>query len=301
MDKREAERKLRQLLREPEGRAVLGIVEEEVKPVRRPRVALLVPSYKQVHPLMQESVGEMMRYSRQYVDIYSPPRMSGSVIHWSRNTMLAQLELSGEHYDYVLFCDDDMVVKPDFLMRLLESGKQIIGGVCTKRQDPPMPNIRHLDKNFRYGVIVKWDRSVRVMEVDAVGTGFLLISRGAVQAVGEYFLRCGYERQTFGRMFDKTGADDAGVAAMEDEFAIMEAGRRDQFRRTGDGWWFQFLPSLVQEGELGEDISFCLKAKLIGIPIFVETTVTPGHVGDYVYSVDDFFEHQGEALERASA
>ena len=84
----------------------------------RVRVAVLVPSYKQPHPLMQETVQDMLRYSRDFVDIYIPPRTSSCVIHWTRNTMLAQLEMSGESYDYVLFVDDDMVVKHDYLMKL---------------------------------------------------------------------------------------------------------------------------------------------------------------------------------------
>lgn len=293
-----AAKQVRKLLRNPAGRRALGLVDEK-RGEPRIRVAILVPSYKQPHPLMQETVGEMVAYSRQFVDVYIPPRTSSSVIHWSRNSMVSQLELAGESYDYILFVDDDMVVKPDFLMKLLSHKVDIIGGICTRRTDPPMPTIRFLDKNMRYGVIVKWDQSKPLLEIDAVGTGFMLISRNALEAVGEYFLRCGYERQTFGSMFNKCEAGAEAVEKFEQELAVVEAGRRDFFRKTGNTQWFQFLASLVQEGEYGEDISFCMKAKLAGLKIHVDTSVTPGHIGDYVYSVDDFFAYQDQAIAQA--
>lgn len=305
MNQAKVQHTIKKLLACPEGRKALGVEEapqKAEKPKPRLRVAVLMPSYKLPHALTWASMQEMVMYSRQFIDVFIPQGVSSSVIHWSRNLMVAQLYQMGQTFDYVLFADDDMTFEPDALMKLLSHGKDIIGGICVRRQDPPMPTIRHLGKDFRYSTIVKWDMTTPLLEVDAVGTGFLLISRAALESIGEYFLRCGFERQTFGRMFN--AAYKAGnhnpipdhnpiVVNMEEELAVVERNRRDFYRKSSNAQWFQFLPQFTGEGEFGEDISFCLKAKLCGLPIFVDNTVQPGHVGDYVYSLSDYLAHQG--------
>lgn len=311
------DREVRKMLRDGSGKAALsraGLLVPErpdyEKP--RPRIALLVPSYHGLQPLTLEAIGHMREYSKPWVETFSPPRSQSSVVHWVRNGMLADVIASGEPFDYVLFIDDDIVPRPDALVRLLSHRKDITAALCTRRVDPPIPCMMWLDKNYEFAPILKWSTPDPLLKVDAAGTGMMLISREAIEAVGEFYLRCGYERQVFGRTFNRalenafagivTKGQLENVAMKEfaylasDEFEkqleLMEEQRRETFRRTGNAQWFQFLPKLNDRGEYGEDISFCFKARFCDIWTHCDVSVTPGHIGDYVYSIDDFFPYQ---------
>lgn len=68
-----------------------------------------------------------------------------------------------------------------------------------------------------------------------------------------------------------------------------------QYKADGNGWWFEFLKG-PWGNELGEDISFCLKASRMGFGIFVDTAVCPMHMGDYNYEISDYLDYQEQVL-----
>jgi hypothetical protein len=160
--------------------------------------------------------------------------------------------------DYVMFCDDDIVVEKDTLERLLSHKKQIIAGLCTKRIDPPEPVFRQwMDEIQNYGVILQWQEG-KLVEVDACGTGLLLIAREVIEK-------------------------------------MAAAYHPKEYAEHGDGFWFEFLRGPHNQ-EWGEDVSFCWKARRLGYQIFVDTSVTPGHVGEYPYGVPDYLCYQESVL-----
>lgn len=307
---------VRKMLRTGAGKAALQraglyLPERPEYEKARPRVCMLVPSYSGPKSLMQEAAGAMIDYSKRWVDIWSPPRIASSVVHWVRNHILADVMVSGEPFDHVLFIDDDIVPQPDALMRLLSHKKDIVAALCTKRVDPPIPNMLWLEESMDFSPILKWKIPNPLMKVDAAGTGMMLISREAIEAVAEFHMRCGWERQVFGRMFNRA-LDNAFAKAdggalldpalrhfaelaaedMERQLLLEEEQRRETYRRTGNAQWFQFLQKLNNRGEYGEDVSFCFKARFCGIDTHTDTSVTPGHIGDYVYSIDDYAPYQ---------
>jgi len=250
-------------------------------------VDILVPQYRLPQPLMWEATNQMMAFSackctmraiqtahlskgrvdpreihhpsecpKGKHDIFMPPRLSSSVIHWTRNVLLEQRR---PNCDYVLFMDDDIVPEPDYLDRLLAHKKDIVGGLCTQRQDPPRPTIRQwMEETQNYGALIEWPHG-GLIEVDAIGTGFLLLSRRVIEDVARAY-------------------------------------HPKEYAKDGRGWWFRFKWGPLG-GEFGEDISFSWKAQRIGFQIYCDTSVTPGHVGDYPYSIKDFFEHQKAYIE----
>lgn len=183
-------------------------------------------------------------------DIWFVPSASSCIIHWSRNELL---KMRRAEADYVLFIDSDIVVEPDTLERLLGHGKDVVAGACTRRIDPPQPNFRRwVEAKQNYGVIEYWSGHGRLLEVDAVGTGLMLISRKVIEHV-----------------------------------AI--AYHRDVYLETGNGWWFEFWRN-VHNVEWGEDITFCAKARRLGYQLFVDTSVCPGHLGDYNFGIADHID-----------
>ncbi len=257
----------------------------------RPVVATLTPCYKYPEPEMTEAYVNMSDFSRKNgIAIYNGSTIrNSSVVHWSRNQLIANLIKSKKPWTHVLFIDDDIVCQPDSVVKLLSHGKDIVGGVCTRRQDPPIPNIRWWEEetgNFRE--IYDWGAD-GLLEVGAVGTGLMLISRNALEQVAEVYFRCMFEKEVFG---------------MSDErIKLIKEQRLKRFDDTADAWWFRFLPHVKNAtAEYGEDIAFCLCAKRYAeIQVYADTTVRPGHLGQYPYSIADFLPFRDDVIARAKA
>ena len=126
-----------------------------------------------------------------------------------------------------------------------------------------------------------------LLQVDGLGTGMMLISRGALDKISDFYLSCGYEKMLFG-----DGEKIESLAAKR----LWEFNDKRDERWWRNGCWFQCLPALNGRGEYGEDISFCLKARYCGIPVFCDTSVQPKHHGDYGYGVRDFLIHKQELM-----
>lgn len=249
-------------------------------------VAVLVPTYRTPHPVAWAAIERMAQFSKCKCwqatveavrdglkkvppihhpahcpkgkhDVYTAPSVASAIIHWVRNAALMQ---APKEADYILLCDDDMVPEPDHLDRLLAHRADLVAGICTKRTDPPMPNFRRwMDEVQNYGEILKWDTSNQLYECDAVGTGFMLVSRKLIE-----------------------------------EMALTYHPRSYKF--NGNGWWFEFIWAPGNDFQWGEDIGFCFKAQRMGFPIYVDLSVNPGHIGDYVYRVEDYMPYQEQRI-----
>jgi cellulose synthase/poly-beta-1,6-N-acetylglucosamine synthase-like glycosyltransferase len=175
----------------------------------------------------------------------------------------------------VLFMDDDMTPPPDAIVRLLAHDKPIVAAGCTVRQDPPIPNfLIFFPEICNYKAAKNWGNFDGLMQIDAVGTGFMLIKREALDTIGEYYLSCQYEREYL--------AMPEGAADRLSE--LRRATAAEDFNQ----WWFEFTKQPLGQGEFGEDISFCFKAMKCGIPVYVDTSVRPGHIGPYAFSLNDY-------------
>lgn len=188
-------------------------------------------------------------------DIHVIPQVNACIIHWARNDLLTRRRMDA---DYVMFSDDDIVLEKDTLERLLSHKKDIVAGLCTKRVDPPEPVFRQWhDEIQNYGVILKWQEG-KLVEVDATGTGLLLISKKVIEDVAQAY-------------------------------------HPQEYAEHGNGFWFEFLRGPHSQ-EWGEDVSFMWKARRLGYRIYVDTSVTPGHVGEYPYGVADYLQYQEAVL-----
>lgn len=229
--------------------------------------------------------------------VWMPPISSSSIIHWARNQMLA-MGMYGPHPEgrpqpeYFLLMDDDMLIEPHYIERLAMHKKDIVAGICTVRRDPPSPTIRlWLPEIGQYKEPFEWDwNSVKLMEIDASGTAFMLVKRKVLERMGEAYLDCFFER----RWDKERGYDSEKVDFYWDNESIKRRTRFDsaEIWQHKDCWWFQMLPATNIDarghGELGEDISFCWKAKQLGFRVFADPQVTPGHIGAYGFSIADY-------------
>lgn len=143
--------------------------------------------------------------------------------------------------DYLWFVDTDMVFDPDVLERLVAVAhpvdRPIVGALCFSLQKGmnARPTIYTVRDDGKIGV--RWDYPPdKVLEVDATGTGCLLIHRS---------------------VFEKM----RGV--------------------HGDAYPY-FQEASLGSLPVGEDITFCIRARALGFPIYVDTSVKVGHEKTFV-------------------
>jgi len=289
----EWQKKVRRILMDPDGRAALkqyGIdveITDEEKEKEKPIVAILCPTYRAPEPVMQDSLRAMVLYSRERgITVYSGAPIQTSVVHWSRNFIVADQIKSGKPWTHVLMVDDDMKIPEDALVKLLAHQKDIIGGICTRRTDPPRPTISHYnDEKQVFEPIWEWPDN-ETFEVGGIGAAFLLVSRNALEQIAQAYFDCLWEKDFY---------------KVSDEWVErVRAQRLQYFDKEKMAFWFRFLPSESLAIEQGEDMSFCLVArKYCGLSIWVDTSVQPGHLGTYDFGVKDFIPYRHEVIERA--
>lgn len=265
-------------------------------------VAVLVPSYRGLHPKMQDSSAKMIRYASRFdgVSVFTEPVQGSSLISWVRNDMYAKLVKSGKPFTHILWIDDDMELKDDYLIKMLQHDKDVVGCVYTLRTDPPLPNLHLLNIHQTAGPkILDWKQKGLLLEPNGLlsaksddftvstGTGLLLVKKEVMDHVGDYYVNCSYEKKLWN---------------LTDEQIDFARKRRMALREdVANAYWFQLLPGLSGWGELGEDASFCVKAALCGHKVYIDTTIQPGHVGEYTYSYVDFLQYKDQEVRKARA
>jgi len=88
-----------------------------------------------------------------------------------------------EKATHIMFIDSDMEFPPDAIQRLVERDLDIVGGLYPRRQYPYRPTINKVDGD-RLIVPSSYPMD-RLFEVDAVGTGFMLIKTKVFEKLGE--------------------------------------------------------------------------------------------------------------------
>lgn len=100
-----------------------------------------------------------------------------SLIQRARNSLF-RLALQGG-YDDLFFIDSDCEWEPEWFFRLLERPEPIVGGALIKKSEKEGYTVKLVDKNL------KWSEDNKLIQVDGVGTGFMKISRFALEKLWE--------------------------------------------------------------------------------------------------------------------
>ena len=104
----------------------------------------------------------------------------------SRNKIVQRF-LAHKEFDYLLMIDDDIVPLPTIL-NLADYQKDIIGALCFMyQQNKVLPVAFKRNRDGLYNPIIAKDRE-GLLEVDAVGTGCVMLSRKVLEAVKAPFL-----------------------------------------------------------------------------------------------------------------
>lgn len=255
---------------------------------------------------------------------------SSSDIAWNRNGIVGAF-LRENKCSHLLFVDSDHVFTPNQIQRLLDDDRDIVSGLYVRRSFPPPfvagffgwaynENRKAIVKSSIYGDGDVWDDRVfpfepeeeivrktmegrdkqerilrqiealkptdpsqnggdpqghdeethklhmelahacREMPIETVGFGFILIKRG---------------------VFDKIGADK------------VKSGEWDN--PTQGPWFLQHWSVWGKEHNgVSEDGYFCWLAQQHGFRVYVDGRVQVGHVGQYIYSFEDFKQYAAQ-------
>lgn len=101
-----------------------------------------------------------------------------ALIQRARNDLLAMVIDGG--YDDIIFIDSDVEFNPEWIFKLLDCEEDIVGGTYPKKGDQESYPVKGLVTDGAMNLIPD-ERGL--LEVEGLGTGFVRLSRKAVQAV----------------------------------------------------------------------------------------------------------------------
>lgn len=190
------------------------------------------------------------------------PLESGANIVGGRNKLVREF-LTHTTAEWLWMVDDDMVFDADTLDRLLDDAdkdtKPIVGGLCFARlraeSQQIVPTCYSLNAQ---GQMSRWNGypEEQVFEVDATGAACMLVHRSVFETI---------LNATVGEEI----ADVAGVSA-------------DTPRYPPPWPWFAETVTGADWGDsMSEDLTFCMRAKLCGFPIHVDSRIKIGHVKSF--------------------
>ena len=171
-----------------------------------------------------------------------------SLIQRARNS-LVKLALDGK-YDDIFFIDSDTEWEPEWFFRLLERPEPIVGGALIKKTDKEGYTVKLLDKQL------KFSEDGKLIQADGVGTGFLKVSKFALEKLWL--------------------ASDPYTSEGEEHRMVFDIK--------------------VENGDLiSEDYVLCNKWKSLGYKVWLDPTITCNHIGIKKFEGDlnKFLDKQG--------
>lgn len=161
-----------------------------------------------------------------------------ALIQRSRNSLVA-LAVEAD-FDDVLWIDSDMEWNPEWAVKFVKSELDVLGAPCIRKSIEEQYNVKCFPENLvpdKNGII----------KVEAIGTGFLKMSKRAIQS-------------------------------------LWDEGKPYISNDKEHRWIFDVE---IQDGELvSEDILVCKKLVAAGFDINVDSTITCSHIGALNYKGD---------------
>lgn len=171
-----------------------------------------------------------------------------SLIQRARNSLF-RLAISGE-YDDLFFIDSDVEWNPEWFFRLLKRNEPIVGAPLIKKSEKEGYTVKLIDKDL------KWSEDKKIIEADGVGTGFLKISKFALEKLWD-----------ISEPYTSEGVEERMICDIK-----------------------------VKNGDLiSEDYILAEKWQSLGYRVWVDPTITINHIGykKYTGNFENFIKNLG--------
>ena len=177
-----------------------------------------------------------------------------SLVSRARNAAVAHF-LEDEENTHLLFIDSDIIFEPEDVLKLLKSGKEVIAGIYPKKyitweRLKNNPEAERVD--FPVGGNIKMTED-NFLEMDYLPTGFLLISRTAIEKIIKQHPELKYRNDIDGYM-----------SAGDNFYDLFKVGIRNGIYES-------------------EDWGFCSLWKEAGGKVLIHPEVNVKHVGWHEY------------------
>jgi hypothetical protein len=238
------------------GRPVDGITSGEAQAARLARArsrSMFIATPIARHPVRQYTFSlakTLVHLAQLGIDSWMQQVVGNSNLPRARNELVASF-LASDYTD-LLFIDDDMGWQPNDVVRLLASEQDVIGGVGCKKVMCADTEISKWCLRALNGPLVQDEMGA--LEVEAVGTGFMKITRTVFEKM--IAAHPDWKRRGWPRMPEAVRA-----------------------------WYYQFFrfdPNDVDE--IGEDIAFCHTWRALGGTVWIDPTIKLVHVGEHEYT-----------------
>tara|TARA_E500000318_G_C3561576_1_gene213692 strand:- start:226 stop:1125 length:900 start_codon:yes stop_codon:yes gene_type:complete len=169
-----------------------------------------------------------------------------SAIDQCRNKMIYNF-LTHTQFKNILWIDGDIIFTLEDVQKLEQSEFDIVGGTYPFKGHPQLTFVPIDDEQITFG-----ESGHRFIEVEALATGFLFITRKSIIDI-----------------IDKLGIPLCNTSFDNPSYPL-------------------FTPDVISgDTYVGEDFGFCAKAKKCGYKLYLDTTIHLKHVGRYEYSWSD--------------
>lgn len=198
------------------------------------RVLIGTPSYDgRIDVWFANSLIETVkRAEKEGIFVHAIYTSYDSLIQRARNS-LVKLALDGG-YDDLFFIDSDTEWEPDWFFNFLSRPEPVVGGSLIKKTEKEGYTVKLINKKLKYS------EDKKLIEVDGVGTGFMKVSRFALEKLWEISEDYTSEGEKHRMVFDIK----------------------------------------VEDGDLiSEDYIMCNKWKSLGYKVWLDPTVTCNHIG----------------------
>jgi len=170
-----------------------------------------------------------------------------SLVTRARNNLMAKM-LHNQKATHFMFIDADIRFEPEGIMHMLAADRDVVGGLYPLKKLPVSYVV-----NGKLGGEVAGD----LREVDTIGTGFLMMKRGAIERMIAAYPETKYVDDT-----------DVGKQFEPHMYALFDC-------------------EIDERGHyLSEDWTFCRRWSRLGGKIFAHTKVLLNHIGRYEYAGD---------------
>jgi hypothetical protein len=264
------------------------------------KVMIILPWHKNVSPITAFCVAQIIDRRRTSTLL----NWGDAFISHTRNHC-AEIFLESP-CEYALWCDDDMVLPfgnaewyrahtqfdfPEQFMaintldRLMSHGKSIVGGLYfgRHRYGPPVTN--EGSANPQVAEYYRKGPYDKIQETRWVGTGCLLTHRSVFEDIEKKFPRLARNPgKVGGNWFTSTEASLLDqVARIRDALASGPITAEKGYETLKNLETAIALSQSENSLGVGEDVSFCLRAKAAGHTPYVDLGLICGHIGHCVY------------------
>jgi hypothetical protein len=197
------------------------------------RVLIGTPAHSgSVHCEFQDSLIGTVKMGAQMDTLIAPVQICyEALVQCARNELITMALEGG--VDDIVFIDGDQQWNPAWVFKLLNQPVDVVGGAVVKKSDIPMFNVKALPDGIRMS-------ENGLIEVEAVGTGFLRISKRAM---------------------------------------TMVSGISEPYRKDGKESRMVFDLKIVDGELISEDNVFCHKWRSFGEKVWVDPSITCAHIG----------------------